>query len=144
MEKLLKLLMKDTHHFILSILLSVFIIFDIKIPLVLAEIVDNAIGKIAVFVVALFLLSMNPLSGAISLIAAYVLVQRSADKTGTIAEKRYLPSETKKKKHLTAMNDFPITVEEEVINNMIPVTNFDLSTPQYKPVLNSFHDSVEL
>ena len=144
MAKLLKLLMKDTHHFILSILLSVFIIFDIKIPLVLAEIVDNAIGKIAVFVVALFLLSMNPLSGTIGLIAAYVLIQRSSEKTGTTAEKRYIPTETNKKKHLTAMNDFPVTVEEEVINNMLPVVNRDYSTPSYKPVLDTFHDSAEI
>ena len=44
MEKLLKLFMKDKHHLILSVLLSVFIIFDIKIPLLLAELVDNVIG----------------------------------------------------------------------------------------------------
>ena len=72
MEKLLKLFMKDKHHLILSVLLSVFIIFDIKIPLLLAELVDNVIGKIVVFVIALCLLSLNVLSGAIGLIAAYV------------------------------------------------------------------------
>tara|TARA_Y100000590_G_scaffold469755_1_gene659552 strand:- start:1079 stop:1513 length:435 start_codon:yes stop_codon:yes gene_type:complete len=144
MEKLLKLFMKDKHHLILSVLLSVFIIFDIKIPLLLAELVDNVIGKIVVFVIALCLLSLNVLSGAIGLIAAYVLVHRSERTTGSSAKRVYVPTETKKAKHLAAMNDFPVTVEEEVINNMLPVTNRVYSSPGYKPVLDSFHDSAEI
>ena len=144
MEKLLKLFMKDKHHLILSVLLSVFIIFDIKIPLLLAELVDNVIGKIVVFVIALCLLSLNVLSGAIGLIAAYVLVHRSEHTTGSSAKRVYVPTETKKAKHLAAMNDFPVTVEEEVINNMLPVTNRVYSSPGYKPVLDSFHDSAEI
>ena len=144
MEKLLKLFMKDKHHLILSVLLSVFIIFDIKIPLLLAELVDNVIGKIVVFVIALCLLSLNGLSGAIGLIAAYVLVHRSERTTGSSAKRVYVPTETKKAKHLADMNDFPVTVEEEVINNMLPVTNRVYSSPGYKPVLDSFHDSAEI
>ena len=144
MEKLLKLFMKDKHHLILSVLLSVFIIFDIKIPLLLAELVDNVIGKIVVFVIALCLLSLNVLSGAIGLIAAYVLVHRSERTTGSSAKRVYVPTETKKAKHLAAMNDFPVTIEEEVINNMLPVTNRVYSSPGYKPVLDSFHDSAEI
>jgi len=144
MEKLLKLFMKDKHHLILSVLLSVFIIFDIKIPLLLAELVDNVIGKIVVFVIALCLLSLNVLSGAIGLIAAYVLVHRSSHATGTEAKRVYVPTEAKKEKHLVAMNEFPATVEEEVINKMLPVRNRDYSSPEYKPVLDSFHDSAEI
>ena len=46
MEKFLNSLMKDKHHLVLTLLLSIFILFDIKVPLVLAELVDNPIGKI--------------------------------------------------------------------------------------------------
>ena len=87
---------------------------------------------------------MNVLSGAIGLIAAYVLVHRSEHTTGSSAKRVYVPTETKKAKHLAAMNDFPVTVEEEVINNMLPVTNRVYSSPGYKPVLDSFHDSAEI
>ena len=45
--------MKDKHHLILTLLLSIFILFDIKVPLVLAELVDNPIGKIIVAVLSL-------------------------------------------------------------------------------------------
>ena len=142
MEKFLNSLMKDKHHLILTLLLSIFILFDIKVPLVLAELVDNPIGKIVVAVLSLCLLSTNALAGVVGLIAAYILIQRSGDSTGTAAEKNYLPSEAKKSNHLSAMNQFPITVEEEVISKMLPSTNTrDLTTPEFKPVLDDNHEA---
>jgi hypothetical protein len=134
--------MKDKHHLVLTALLSIFILFDIKIPLVLADLVDNPIGKIVVAVLALCLLSINALAGVVGLIAAYVLIQRSGDATGTIATQNYLPNEEKKSTHLSAMNQFPVTVEEEVISKMLPSTNQrDLTPPEFKPVLDDNHDA---
>ena len=144
MEKLLKSLMKDKHHLLLSVLLSVFVVLDVKVPLVLAELVDNPVGKIVVVLIALSLLSMNTLLGVISLIAAFVLIQRSEQVTGSEGEQKYLPTEVKKSEHLSAMNQFPVTVEEEVISNMLPMTNrIDTSAPEYKPVLNELHDAAD-
>ena len=134
--------MKDKHHFFLSLLLSIFILFDIKVPLVLAELVDNPIGKIVVAVLSLCLLSINALAGVVGLIAAYVLIQRSGDATGTIATQNYLPTEQQKSTHLSAMNQFPVTVEEEVISKMLPSTNQrDMTQPEFKPVLDDNHDA---
>ena len=142
MEKFLKSLMKDKHHLVLTALLSVFILFDIKVPLVLADLVDNPIGKIVVAVLSLCLLSINALAGVVGLIAAYVLIQRSGDATGTIATQNYLPNEEKKSTHLSAMNQFPVTVEEEVISKMLPSTNQrDMTQPEFKPVLDDNHDA---
>lgn len=142
MEKFLKSLMKDKHHLVLTALLSVFVLFDIKVPLVLADLVDNPIGKIVVAVLALCLLSVNALAGVVGLIAAYVLIQRSGDTTGSIATQNYLPNEEKKSTHLSAMNQFPVTVEEEVISKMLPSTNQrDLTPPEFKPVLCDNHDA---
>ena len=142
MEKFLNSLMRDKHHLLLSILLSIFVVFDIKVPLVLAELIDNPIGKILTAVMALCLLSMNVVVGVLGLIAAYVLIQRSANKTGTVGTKNYLPTESKKSNHLSAMNQFPVTVEEEVISKMLPSTNNrDLTAPEFKPVLDNIHDA---
>ena len=137
-----KSVMKNKHHLVLTILLCVFIVFDIQVPNALANMVDNPIGKIAVAALALCLLSMNTLLGVIGLVAAYVLIQRSADTTGTQAEKDYLPSEAKKKAVLSAMNQFPMTVEEEVIAKMLPMNNqVDLSEAEFKPVLGDTHNA---
>ena len=104
--------------------------------------IDNPIGKIAVAALALCLLSMNTLLGVIGLVAAYVLIQRSANTTGTQAEKDYLPSEAKKNTVMSSMNQFPMTVEEEVIAKMLPMNNqVDLSQPEFKPVLGDTHNA---
>ena len=53
-----------------------------------------------------------------------------------------LPTEKKKTSHLSAMNQFPVTVEEEVIGKMLPSTNKrDLTPPEFKPVLDDNHDA---
>ena len=137
-----KSVMKSKHHLVLTILLCVFIVFDIQVPDALANMVDNPIGKIAVAALALCLLSMNTLLGVIGLVAAYVLIQRSADTTGTQAQKDYLPSEAKKSNVLSSMNQFPMTVEEEVIAKMLPMANqVDLSEAEFKPVLGDTHNA---
>ena len=137
-----KSVMKSNHHLVLTILLCVFIVFDIQVPNALANMIDNPIGKIAVAALALCLLSMNTLLGVIGLVAAYVLIQRSADTTGTQAEKDYLPSEAKKNTVMSSMNQFPMTVEEEVIAKMLPMNNqVDLSQPEFKPVLGDTHNA---
>lgn len=137
-----KSVMKSNHHLVLTILLCVFIVFDIQVPGALANMIDNPIGKISVAALSLCLLSMNTLLGVIGLVAAYVLIQRSANTTGTQAEKDYLPSEAKKKAVLSAMNQFPVTVEEEVIARMLPMNNqVDLSESEFKPVLGDTHNA---
>ena len=137
-----KSVMKSNHHLVLTILLCVFIVFDIQVPNALANMVDNPIGKVVVAALALCLLSMNTLLGVIGLVAAYVLIQRSADTTGTQAQKDYLPSEAKKNTILSSMNQFPMTVEEEVIAKMLPMNNqVDLSQPEFKPVLGDTHNA---
>tara|TARA_B100000242_G_C42884424_1_gene410362 strand:- start:86 stop:523 length:438 start_codon:yes stop_codon:yes gene_type:complete len=142
MENMFKSVMKSNHHLVLTILLCVFIVFDIQVPNALANMVDNPIGKVVVAALALCLLSMNTLLGVIGLVAAYVLIQRSANTTGTQAEKDYLPSEAKKNAVLSSMNQFPMTVEEEVIAKMLPMNNqVDLSQPEFKPVLGDTHNA---
>ena len=137
-----KSVMKNNHYLVLTILLSVFIVFDIQVPQALADMIDNPIGKIAIAILSLCLLSINTLLGVIGLVASYVLIQRSSDTTGTQAVRDYLPSEAKKKSVLNAMNQFPLTIEEEVISKMLPMNNqVDFSDPEFKPVLGDTHNA---
>jgi len=142
MENMFKSVMKNNHYLVLTILLSVFIVFDIQVPQALADMIDNPIGKIAIAILSLCLLSINTLLGVIGLVASYVLIQRSSDTTGTQAVRDYLPSEAKKKSVLNAMNQFPLTIEEEVISKMLPMNNqVDFSDPEFKPVLGDTHNA---
>tara|TARA_Y100000816_G_C26082300_1_gene570590 strand:+ start:1443 stop:1880 length:438 start_codon:yes stop_codon:yes gene_type:complete len=145
MEKLLKMLPKSNHHMVLTVLLSFFIIFNIHIPLAVSQILDNPLAKGLIAVGALSLLSVNKVMGAVAIVAAYVLIQRIAEKTGTIYLKRHVPSETKKYVDMQGFNDVEMTVEEEIINKMLPLTSKDdVFPPGYKPTQEDLHDAAKL
>ena len=48
---------------ILSVLLAIFIVFDVKVPLFLAKLVDTLVGKITVIAIAIILLSSKHVLG---------------------------------------------------------------------------------
>ena len=140
-----KLLKKDQHYLVLMILLAVFIVLDVEIPAPLAEIVNTVVGKVIVVVVALsFCATKQPILGALALLAAYELIRRSSSSTVGPAV-QYLPGEVQKSRQLSAMNQFPVTVEEQVIAEMIPKEAAPiLSPPSYKPTLDKLHDAAKL
>jgi hypothetical protein len=56
----------------------------------------------------------------------------------------YMPSEKKKTSQFTAFNQFPYTLEQEVVNKMAPImkTGTSINPPSYKPLLdNLYHAS---
>ena len=103
--------------------------------------VDTIVGKAVVIMVALGLFSLDTLMGIVGIVAAYILIMRCNKKEEV---RTFSPSEMKKSKHLSAMNQFPMTVEEEVIDKMLPRTNPDLQSPDYKPTLNNLHNATKL
>jgi len=143
MTDLFKIMKKDTHHYVLAALLIVFIVSDVKVPGVIGELVDTMLGKIVVVMVALSLFGAHPVVGAIGLVAAYQLILRSQGQQSMAV---YVPSEAKKSRVLTAMNQFPTTIEEQVIANQIPYV-FKLTAPgnmPYKGVQDKLHGAAKV
>ena len=136
----LKLLLKEvkSHELVVGAILIIYILAGVSTPGFLADLVDTTIGSIVVIILACSLfVNVHPVLGVIGLIAAYELLKRSSSATGNGALIKYLPTEHKKGQVLSAMNQFPVTLEEEVVRKMAPLSrNLNLSAPSYKPVLN--------
>ena len=101
-------------------------------------------GKILVAVVALVLFSYaNPILGVLGFIVAFDLIRRSSVSTGTFALDNYVPTETKKEAELTEMNQFPYTLEQEVVKKMAPIpsTTSSMNPVTFTPLLNNLHDA---
>ena len=112
----------NQHHLILLGVLVLYILLNIQTTPVLAKLIDTVYGNIAIVLLAfVFLTHSNPIVGVVALYAAYELIQRSSVTTGSAAISRYLPTEMKKGNHLSAFNQFPITLEEEVVKQMAPL-----------------------
>ena len=140
---------KEYVHYLLVAVLCLFIVMPIHIPNEVASLVDTVVGKIVVVILALNLFFAHPVVGAVGIIAAYELIKRSEGKGSLVpaALQKYIPSEAKKTSNLSRVNQFPVTIEEIVIQNQIPYT-FNLTNPTdratYKPIQDSLHDAAKI
>jgi fumarate reductase subunit D len=101
-------------------------------------------GKIVMFVVVIFLfLHANPLLAVLALFVAFDLMRRSSVATGIDALQKFAPSEEKRTSQFTAYNQFPYTLEQEVVAKMAPMVSAGSSLTQasYKPMLDNLYDA---
>lgn len=136
---------KMTPHNIGVALLIAFVALEQDMPLSIARIIDNPVGNVVVFALAIYLLSKSRMLGVVALLAAYELVRRAQKKTGRRAALKFLPGEDKKYRELTLMNQFPATLEEEVVSTMIPfIEDSSLGPAVFKPHLSELHQATHL
>lgn len=132
---------------ILIILMIIYLIMGYKTPEMVAQVVDTLAGKLVIlFIVIYMFLYTNPLLAVLTLFAAFHLIRHSAMATGLEALKKYEPSEEKKMSQFTAYNQFPYTLEQEVVKKMAPIVQngATLKKASYKPMLENLHDASSL
>jgi hypothetical protein len=91
-------------------------------------------------------MNYNPILAVLALFVAFDLIRRSSMTTGLDALQKYVPTEEKKSSQFTAFNQFPYTLEQEVIAKMAPIRESGSSLTQatYKPLLDNLHDASTL
>ena len=128
----------------LAILLIVYLVLGFRTPDAIAGMVDTLVGKIVLFVIVIFLfLHANPLLAVLALFVAFDLMRRSSVATGIDALQKFAPSEEKRTSQFTAYNQFPYTLEQEVVAKMAPMVSAGSSLTQasYKPMLENLYDA---
>lgn len=128
----------------LAILLIVYLVLGFRTPDAVAGMVDSLVGKIVMFVVVIYLfLHANPLLAVLALFVAFDLMRRSSVATGIDALQKFAPSEEKRSSQFTAYNQFPYTLEQEVVAKMAPMVSAGSSLTQasYKPLLDNLYDA---
>jgi hypothetical protein len=144
MNKLLKKLQKETHHTFLGLLLILFIVFEVQIPLDLANVIDTIVGKTVIILVIFSLLTYNKLVGVLAIVAGYLLIMRSMNISGK-TNMKYLETEKKKYSKMKKFNvKHNTTVEEEIINNMLPMTNKRNVAAIFKPVQGNLYSAKKI
>lgn len=128
----------------LAVLLVIYLVMGYKTPDSVANVVDTLIGKVAIFVVVVFLfLHYHPILAVLALFVAFDLIRRSTLTTGLDALQKFVPTEEKKASQFTAFNQFPYTLEQEVVAKMAPIMQSGSSITQstFKPLLDNLHDA---
>tara|TARA_B100000902_G_C27302585_1_gene913674 strand:+ start:1910 stop:2368 length:459 start_codon:yes stop_codon:yes gene_type:complete len=146
MKNVKKLIKADKRHeILLAVVFVIYIILNVKTPPPLAQFIDSPLGYIIVAVVALSIFgSTNFVVGILAFIVAYELIRRSNAASNSVV-KKYVPSENKKVMDFSKYNDFPVTLEEEVVAKMAPLVKHDSSSNiNYKPILDNTHDAASI
>jgi hypothetical protein len=133
-------------QFLLLVVFVIYIIFNIQTPEPLANIIDSTIGYVVIIGLFAFMsVNLHPLVTLVGIFAIYLLFKRSGMSTGSLAMTRFLPTENLKSQHLSAFNQFPVTLEEEVVQRMAPLqTGPAMGVKTFTPMLNDLHDAVSI
>ena len=139
-------LFKKQHmgELVLVILFIIYLIMGYKTPEPIASMIDSIVGKIVIFVIVIYMfMHTHPVLAVLALFVAFDLIRRSSVTTGIDALQRYAPSEEKKMSQFSAFNQFPYTLEQEVVKQMAPIvrSGSTLSKPSYKPLLDNLYDA---
>lgn len=139
-------LFKKEHmgELILIILFIIYLIMGYKTPEPIASMIDSLAGKIVIVIIVIYMfMHTHPILAILALFVAFDLIRRSSMTTGIDALQRYAPSEERKSSQFSAFNQFPYTLEQEVVKKMAPIvqSGSSLSKPSYKPLLENLYDA---
>ena len=128
-----------TNEIFIMCILSIYIIFDIRTPQVLAEFVDNLLFKsIATIIIITCYFFHSKLVFVLLLVAFWEFIKRAKKTNQFKPVYKYLPTHDKKDKTLNALNQFPHTLEEEMVSTMAPLVRHSLiDDPSFLPILDN-------
>jgi hypothetical protein len=109
---------------ILFILFVFYLVFQVKTPSFLEELVNSPVGMILVLFFAIYMfLYTHPILGILSIFVAYEIIRRSSPIAGQILfTPPYIPTQPKIDAELKSMNPpKERTLEEDVVDQMAPV-----------------------
>jgi hypothetical protein len=115
------------HELLLTVLLILYIVLKVPTPDVIAPYVDTPLGNIVVVLIAVsFFTHSHAVVGILGLFAAYLLIRRSS--AGSAAVEAFVPSEKRKSEELSAYNQFPVTLEEQIVAERAPLADTEIGS----------------
>jgi len=103
-------------------------------------VIETIPGKFGLALLVLYLVMYaHPFLAILVAFAIFILFKN----TSANIMKSYLPSEEKKMSQFTAFNQFPYTLEQEVVAKMAPVfkPGFSMEKSTFSPKLENTHDA---
>lgn len=132
---------------ILGIFFILYLVMGFKTPEPIANKIDTIGGKMVLFILSIYMfLNLHPVLAVLGLLVFFNLMRTSSEATGIDALKKYEPTEEKRMSQFSAFNQFPYTLEQEIVKKMAPSVNSGSSISQssFKPKLNDLHGATSL
>jgi len=133
-------------EFILVVLMIIYLILGLKTPQLIANLIDNIVGKVVIILIVIYLfVHANPILAVLTALVAFYLMRNSST-FGISSLQQYAPSEQKKMSQFSVFNQFPYTLEQEIVSKMAPIvrSGSSLTKASYKPLLDNLYDAASL
>ena len=132
---------------IVLVLVLLFIFYDTSLPSEIEDFVSEPFGKFVLLVIVLgSFAGFGVVVGFLVMLAAYELLRRAGETHQSKITGKLLKAPSKvyqDNQSLSAMNQFPVTLEEEVVYNMVPLVKGDLGTKTYKPTVSEIDGTTD-
>jgi succinate dehydrogenase hydrophobic anchor subunit len=138
---------ENLGELLLVILIIIYLVLGFKTPKPLAKVFSSVFGKLMLCLIVFYLfLHANPILAILALYVAFHLMSDSNLNANTRAMQKFMPSESNKMSQFTAFNQFPYTLEQEVVNKMAPIirSGTTLVPASYQPTLDNVHDASKI
>lgn len=136
MKQIFGLRKEDAGEIILGILIVIFLIMGYKLPEPFESMLNSLFGKIILFILVIYMfMNSNPY---LAILLLFVIFSISMS-TSKMIVKQNNPSESTKSEQFTAFNQFPYTLEQEVVKQMAPIMTpgVSMTKASYKPSLDN-------
>ena len=145
MDSFSSLFKKDKiGQLVLCIVFIIYLIMGYDIPAPVSKLVDSLIGKLIIMGLVVYMfIHTNPILAVLALFVGFDLIRRSEKTTDTHTVMKYAPSEKKKSGQLNAYNQFPYTLEQEVVQQMAPIviSGAPIKKASYKPMMENLYNA---
>jgi len=123
---------------------AIYLIMGYPIPESVAKVIDTLPGKIGLVACVGYMIKYaSPTIAVLSVFVVFDLIRRSSSVTGNDALRKFTPSENKKATHLSAFNQFPYTLEEEIVKNMTQFVDNSstIAKSTFNPVVDDLYNA---
>jgi hypothetical protein len=146
MKNIVKALKKqEPAEIVLGILMIIFLLMGYKMPASISYVADSFIGKIAMLLIVVYMVAYtNPVLAVLALLVVLsIIMTGNSQNFTTIQAVQQAPSEENKVSQLTKFNQFPYTLEQEMVKKMAPIVKpgSSINRAVYKPLLENTYDA---
>ena len=146
MKNIVKSLKKqDPAEIVLGILMIIFLLMGYKIPSSISYVVDSFIGKIVMLLMVVYMfMYTNPILAVLAVfVVINIMMNGNNTNFSTSQAIQYAPSQETKESQFTAYNQFPYTLEQEMVKKMAPIVKpgSSINKAKYKPLLENTYDA---
>lgn len=141
---------KNMSQVILSLVFIIYLIMGYTLPYDVSSFISSTVGMITVVLITIYLLMVcNPIVGVLAVFVAFELIKRAKISYSIISDvglqslAQFNPKETTVYSRFSPTNQFPYTLEEEMVTKLAPICdpNSDLRKATYVPKMESMYDS---